>query len=446
MIIDELTQVFGFDIDDSDVKKFKSTIAATTAKFAAFTAGAVVAATAVSSLLSAASETAGASRFAKSIDVAFDALQRLEFAGKDVGVAVGSVRSALDGLRRAARGAATGLDEGAIASFAHLRVNVRDASGELKSADRLLLEIADSVANAANPELAFQLAEQLGLGTDLNLLLRLGADGIRGLGNEAERLGLILSNDAAKSSEEFAKKMDRLRSSGRALLVTVGLPLVEWINSLVGRFQAFRQTDAGQAVIAGLGTALGALGTTLALVLEPFKILAALWEEFPGIALLAAPALWAIVSPLLAAAAPIIATTAALAAMLAALNDIRVFFQGGESLIGKGLEALGFDQGSIREGIRGGFLNKVDQANAFFGSIADIGVGRSLSSGLIPQTIPAVASAGGAPAPAGGTFNQTVDIRVSGADNPGVVAQRVKRALQDQSREDLLSILSPGRK
>ena len=440
MIVEELVSVLGLDIEADDLPKFQKGVLSATGAIGGLIGAAVAGAATLSAMLDTVGETAQSSKFARSIDISFQSLQRLEYAAQQTIGSSGAIKGVLQGLEQSARGAANGLDGGAAVAFARLGVQIHDANGELRSADQLLLDVADAVSRSGNPDLAFTIAEQLGLGPDLNLLLRLGADGINDLGDEAQRLGLILGDGAAKESEEFTEGMKRLRRAGQSLLISVGLPLVEWVNDLVVGFESFRKSESGQEILTAFGDALTFVWDATKLLLEPFKIMTDLFEEFGPIALLALAPLLPILGPIaagfIAMASPFILTAAAIIALLLALNELRVFFQGGDSLIGRGLEALGFDPNAVRDDAKAGFSNKVDRAKGFFGSIADWA--SSLFSGAFSSSAPTPAPAGAG----GGVINQTNDIRIETSD-PVVAGRTAARILEDNVRESVKKLVSP---
>ncbi|MEZ4330428.1 MAG: hypothetical protein R3F35_01645 [Myxococcota bacterium] len=459
MILDELTQVLGFEVRDSGLRRFQSNLVGTVGKMAALAAGATVVVGAIRSVLDAASETAGVSRFARSIDLSYQSLQRLEFAAADVGVSVDSLRGALANLRQTSLALYSGLgDSGALAAFAHLGIDIRNARGELKGADQLFLEIARGVGRSSNPELAKTLAEQIGLGTELNLLLRLGSDGINSLGDEAERLGIVLGKDAATASERFESRLSRLKRTGSALLVDVGLPLVEWVTGLVEGFQRFQKSKEGRVALDLMRSTVSGLLEVLKLFAEPFKAFFALWERFGPVAVAALAPLWPLIRPILKIVNPFAKAKLAVLGLLAALQDLRVFItKSGRSLIGDVLNDLGIGE-DVARGRAARFLEDFrDRFRRAPGAAADLWdglinsapvgflsgfAGGALSfpgaalSGNLPQALFPGLGRGPAPAAAGATtVNANANIYVSGSGDAGAVAERIRRQFQSIVRE-----------
>lgn len=437
MIVEELVSVLGLEIEDDDLPRFQKGVGGTIAKLASLTAIAAAGAAAISSLLDEVGNVAATSKFSRSIDVGFESLQRLEFAADQVTGSAGSVRGVLQGLQQAARGAANGLDSGALVAFGRLGVSATDAAGRIRQADELLLDIADSIAMADNQDLQLSIAEQLGLGPDLNLLLRLGSEGINALGDEAERLGIVLDDRAARGSERFTESMRRLRKSGQALLVNVGLPLVEWLNEVVNSFQAFATSETGSAIFEAMGGALEFVWDRAKLLMEPFKIIMALWEEFgPAIKEAFAP-LGPVLEPIAGFLETIREVLLMLTSPFSTLNDLRVFFQGGDSLLGRFLQSRGIDGDAVRGGARSLVGMGIDATGDFVG-----GVGRAftLGAGLFSDLAPSPA----APVVAGGgSVHQEIVMHVNGARNPDAVARRVAQLTEDNLREAERRAASP---
>lgn len=69
-------------------------------------------------------------------------------------------------------------------------------------------------------------------GAKLKGLLDQGSAGIRALGDEAERLGLVMGDDALKASEEFADVMLDVKSTLKALVRDVGIELIPTVQAV----------------------------------------------------------------------------------------------------------------------------------------------------------------------------------------------------------------------
>ena len=66
-------------------------------------------------------------------------------------------------------------------------------------------------------------------GQDMLPLIMEGGEGIAKMGDEAQRLGLVMSDDAAKAGERFSDSLKRIKAVGQGLLYQVlGKILKRW--------------------------------------------------------------------------------------------------------------------------------------------------------------------------------------------------------------------------
>jgi hypothetical protein len=122
-----------------------------------------------------------------------------------------------------------------------LGINMKKANGELKSADEVLLDIADKMEGMNDVE-QLQWSDRIGLSEDTLLLLKEGRTEIERLQKQAEEFPLILSEQQLKNAREYTiqmKTMSRVMTYlGQVFTASVnpGLTKVvknfaEWINA-----------------------------------------------------------------------------------------------------------------------------------------------------------------------------------------------------------------------
>ena len=145
-------------------------------------------------------------------------------------------------IRDAAEGTGTGVD-----AFARLGVQVRNTAGQVKTSEQVFLDVAqafhelpDGVDKAA---ISMDLFEESG--TKLIEFLNLGSEGIENLRDEAEELGIMLSEDDTSAAETFTDALDRLMKSGRGIKTSFGteiMPamtvLADFLTGLIQKFKA----------------------------------------------------------------------------------------------------------------------------------------------------------------------------------------------------------------
>lgn len=112
---------------------------------------------------------------------------------------------------------------GAAAAFAQLNINVEASKGHLKSADQVFLEVADRFSRMNDGALKTALAMNIfgKSGAQMIPLLNQGAAAINAQREEAERLGVVISGDMAKSAEEFNDNMKRLQYASEGVKIAL---------------------------------------------------------------------------------------------------------------------------------------------------------------------------------------------------------------------------------
>ena len=141
------------------------------------------------------------------------------------------------------------------ALFKALGVSVKDAAGNMRSADKVFADLADVFAGSADGANKTAIAVALlgKNGADLIPLLNGGKGALKDLGDEAKKLGIVLGADFAKNAEEFNDNLHKLQLSGQGLFVTLGSDLVKALGS-AGKAAAEAAIEHGKlaGVLAGL--------------------------------------------------------------------------------------------------------------------------------------------------------------------------------------------------
>ncbi len=214
------------------------------------------------------------SKLAQKTGVSVESLSALEYAAKLSGASIGSVAIGMKTLAKNATDASTGIGE-AKDTFNKLGVSVVGANGKLKSVDRLILEVSDAMGKLETATEKSAAAQRIfgKSGTDLLPMLNKGADGIKEMTDEAERLGIVVSTDFAKSAEEANDALERLDSSFKGLareampeIVTAGTKLVETLQEVLQasrdlkNFKPEDTMDAVQGTLIDLAKRLTLIG------------------------------------------------------------------------------------------------------------------------------------------------------------------------------------------
>lgn len=152
------------------------------------------------------------SKTAAKTGVTTESLSRLKYAADFAGVGFDGLAA---GLRRVGQNiveVANGSKGPAATAFQALGISVKEASGQLKSSDQVLSEVADRFARMENGSTKTALAIQLfgKSGADLIPLLNEGADGLKRYADESDRLGLTISSKTGKAAERFNDTLTRI--------------------------------------------------------------------------------------------------------------------------------------------------------------------------------------------------------------------------------------------
>ena len=149
---------------------------------------------------------------AKRTGVTREELQKLAYAAMQEGSSIESVSTSLVRLSRNMLDAVRGTGE-AKKAFETLGIQIKDANGQLRSADQVMMDIADRFASMTNDTERAAVAMQLfgRGGAEIIPLLRNGRDGIQELKDEAEALGYVLSEEDVKILEKLGDELAAVR-------------------------------------------------------------------------------------------------------------------------------------------------------------------------------------------------------------------------------------------
>ncbi|EIT70008.1 MULTISPECIES: hypothetical protein [Hydrocarboniphaga] len=140
-------------------------------------------------------------------------------------------------------------------AFAALGINVRDASGQLKTSDVVLREMAEAFAQSEDGATKSAVAMALlgRSGADMIPFLNNGAEGLDRLTRKAEELGLVIDDEIAAAAGEFNDNLFILQASASGLASRVAADLLPSLRDLTAQFT---ETSATGDVAAGLADSL----------------------------------------------------------------------------------------------------------------------------------------------------------------------------------------------
>ena len=152
-------------------------------------------------------------------------------------------------------------------AFKELGVSVKDENGNLKEQKQLFMEVATALNKIENQTqrnaLQFDIFGRSG--NEVAQVLKQGGEGLQEMSDEAERLGIILSERTIQKASDFNDEIDRLKAQGRSAFAELlagaddaDVRMEEFIKNLKSKIQqlapVFRDigTMLGQELIKGI--------------------------------------------------------------------------------------------------------------------------------------------------------------------------------------------------
>lgn len=165
----------------------------------------------------------------KTTGIATKTLQEYKYAAESVGVSSEAVTSDLQMLIETMSSPIPGEFNEALFMMG---IGIRDASGQMKSADALLGDIADKL-NGMNEQKALQWANRLGLSNDTLVLIKQGRLSLEQLRKEANSLGAVIPEETLKRGAEFKKSLNALEFAFKGIGRTVALSVAPGLTDVV---------------------------------------------------------------------------------------------------------------------------------------------------------------------------------------------------------------------
>ena len=200
-------------------------------------------------------------KLSQKIGISVEALSTLRFAAQLSDVSLETLQKGIKGLSQNIAEANTGVGDGAQV-FDALGISVKNADGSMKSTEAVLLQVADVFANLEDGAVKTALAVKLfgKSGMDMIPFLNQGAAGINQLTAEAERLGLKLTTETARSAEAFNDNLTALKASSSALGITLAR---DFLPELINITNAMREAANDSGKLKAMWVGLGGVGNLL---------------------------------------------------------------------------------------------------------------------------------------------------------------------------------------
>jgi hypothetical protein len=366
--IRELLTKLGVDADTAAVQQYDKAVDLTkTTMLAAAAAATVLAGALIGVTVATANQGDEAAKAGARVGVTAEEMQELGFAAEQTGAKLIDVETAFRRQARAASDAAKGTGRAA-ETYRDLGINVKDAGGEFKAPLDLFLETAEAMKGLSSETEKSAIANDLfgRGGAKILPLINAGAEGINNLRDQAQDLGFVLDNEAAKASEDFVDRQNEVRLALVGVRNQIGKRLMPVLTDMLAGFRDFivvnrdvirqridknmeRITAAVELLQRGFEKVdevvrerLGGWGNIFQQI-EKAATFSGLLATLTVVIRLAKAATLAF-GAMSAAGAPVVIAMAAVALAVIgatlAIEDLIVFARGGESAIGKFLEAF----------------------------------------------------------------------------------------------------------
>lgn len=305
-----------------------------------FTLGVTAAAAAVGASTKAVVDNANQVHImAEALGISVVEMQRMAYAAETTGQDLQTMHDAMQTMGERARDAIVdGPTSDAATMIKQLGIVTKDANGNLLDNATITKNMADALSAMPNDTARAAAAMTL-LGDDgvrLLPILNKGSAFLEALGDEAERVGFVMSQETIEQSRKLGIEMQRANASVKGLRAAIALELMPRMNDLVSRFNSWIQegnnaekaTEVLIKATKALSLALAAVG--FAKALAGFKALILSIRGTIVAMKIARVEGTLLQRTLLRFAAP----AAAIAALVILLQDVYVWLTGGESLVG----------------------------------------------------------------------------------------------------------------
>ena len=177
--------------------------------------------------------------------VAVEELAKLQYAAKLSDTSSEALGKGIGNLSKLMVAAAGGAEESS-KLFEKFGINLRNADGTIRGTSDVLYDLSDVfTAMPDGPEKTAMAMDFFGkkLGQELIPLLNQGGAGLRAMGDEAERLGLVLNSEQAKAAADFNDNLDRLGQLSRGVAVSIGNALIPALNNMLAKLNDANRAD-----------------------------------------------------------------------------------------------------------------------------------------------------------------------------------------------------------
>ena len=259
------------------MQKFARAAAVAMAGAAAATTGAFVA------IKGAAERADEAFKVAQSLGVPIDELGKLQHAAEMSGASFSDLQT---GLRKGSQSIVTamrGMSSESTKAFDDLGVSVKNADGTAKSITDVLGDVAEQFSKMPDGVKKTNAAMSIfgRSGTALIPMLNQGREGLKAMGDEAERLGLVFSGKTGAASEIFNDNLARLGKTMTGVWNRILAEVIPTLAALTNKFvEASQQGGTLDNVVRGISGVMKLVANAISLAFDNLHHLYNLFKIF----------------------------------------------------------------------------------------------------------------------------------------------------------------------
>jgi hypothetical protein len=273
-IIERLVAELSFQVNDKQLEKFNDKLESTKINFKKIGAAATVLTASITAVGRSFSQNAfNVAKISDRANIETKNYQNLAAALEIGGESARSLDSALVSLADISRDVSisAGLNPRGAAGLARLQINIRDLNGELKTSDRLLLDVANRIQKL--PDALARLAlSDLGIDDSLGQFIR--NEGVEGLSQRIEESRAsvrFFTESEIESAKQLNKQYELLKKNLSSLKDTVGSLVTPGLTKIL---------EGLNAVTTNVRNAIDALRSLFTLLPDLFSFLNADFTKF----------------------------------------------------------------------------------------------------------------------------------------------------------------------
>lgn len=166
-------------------------------------------------------------KLARATNTNIEAMSAYSFAAEQSGVDTATLATAMKGLRQNVDEVRAGKAD---ATLTRLGVAIKDADGNSRKFDDVLLDVVGSLANVQDEAVRASLAAEVfggKAGPGMASFIELGRDGLLDYIETAKKFGLVISEDVALAAESFNDRFDDLGQRLKGIRAQIAQPFFE---------------------------------------------------------------------------------------------------------------------------------------------------------------------------------------------------------------------------